>query len=119
MMKEPKRISGRALDRLMDYDWPGNVRELENKIKRLVALVTRKLIYEEDLPKALQGSNIGYMTQLSRSFRTLRQRVEEVEKRTIMETLETCRHNQLHTAKLLGLSRQGLINKMKRYGIIK
>jgi DNA-binding NtrC family response regulator len=43
--------------------------------------------------------------------------VEEFEKQIILEALETCRQNQKQTAKLLGLSRQGLINRMKRYSI--
>jgi DNA-binding NtrC family response regulator len=51
------------------------------------------------------------------STRRLKDRVEEFEKQIILEALETCRQNQKQTAKLLGLSRQGLINRMKRYSI--
>jgi DNA-binding NtrC family response regulator len=43
--------------------------------------------------------------------------VEDLEKRLIRETLHTCQSNQQRTAERLGLSRQGLIKKMKRYGI--
>ncbi len=117
--KEPKRISGRTLDCLMNYSWPGNVRELENTIKRLVTLVPRKLIYEEDLPENIQesGRDKGSLKLLSKH--TLKERVEEFERKIIVEALERCEQNQMQAAKLLGLSRQGLINKMKRYGLIK
>ena len=43
--------------------------------------------------------------------------VEELEKELITDALEACRNNQLRTAAKLGLSRQGLIKKMKRYGL--
>ncbi|HWP91297.1 MAG TPA: sigma-54-dependent Fis family transcriptional regulator [Thermodesulfobacteriota bacterium] len=117
--KEPKRISGRALDLLMSYSWPGNVRELENTIKRLVTLVPRKLIYEEDLPENIQESSRDKGSLKLLSKHTLKERVEEFERKIIVEALERCEQNQMQAAKLLGLSRQGLINKMKRYGLIR
>ena len=43
------RITGRALQEMLDYDWPGNVRELENCIERLVIMSRRRLILPEDL----------------------------------------------------------------------
>ncbi|MEE9205149.1 MAG: helix-turn-helix domain-containing protein, partial [Nitrospirales bacterium] len=52
-----------------------------------------------------------------RSGRSLKEAVEELEKRMIGDALRWCQHNQLQTAKALGLSRQGLIKKMKRYGL--
>jgi DNA-binding NtrC family response regulator len=46
---------------------------------------------------------------------TLKAAIEELERRMIAEALESTRANQLQAARMLGLSRQGLINKMKRY----
>jgi DNA-binding NtrC family response regulator len=43
--------------------------------------------------------------------------VEDLERRMIAEALARCRQSQAQTAKLLGLSRQGLIKKLKRYEI--
>jgi two-component system NtrC family response regulator len=43
--------------------------------------------------------------------------VTELEKQMIREALQTCKHNQLQAARRLGLSRQGLIKKMKRYSL--
>jgi Nif-specific regulatory protein len=117
MKKEPKKLTAEALGCLINYSWPGNVRELENEIKRLVVLTPRRVIKEGDLPEAIRKSGSKKMPSRLMSIRLLKERVEEFEKQIILETLETCRQNQKKTAKLLGLSRQGLINKMKRYGI--
>jgi DNA-binding NtrC family response regulator len=117
MKKEPKKPTPGALRCLMNYPWPGNVRELENEMKRLAVLTPRRIITEEDLPEAIrERGNNKILTRLM-STRRLKDRVEEFEKQIILEVLETCRQNQKQTAKLLGLSRQGLINRMKRYGI--
>jgi DNA-binding protein Fis len=51
------------------------------------------------------------------STQALKEAVAELEKRMIVEALQSCQQNQLQAAKLLGLSRQGLIKKLKRYGI--
>jgi len=112
-----KKIAAGAIDYLINYSWPGNVRELENKIKRLMILIPRKVITEDDIPEAIREGN-GQSTLLrSNTKLCLKKRIEELEKQTILEALETSKQNQKQTAKLLGLSRQGLINKMKRYGI--
>jgi Nif-specific regulatory protein len=51
------------------------------------------------------------------SSRSLHAAVEELERKMIREALAECQGNQQKTAQLLGLSRQGLIKKVKRYGI--
>jgi DNA-binding NtrC family response regulator len=117
MKKELKKPTPGALRSLTNYAWPGNVRELENEMKRLVVLIPRRTITEEDLPEAIRESRNNKTTSRLMSTRPLKDRVEEFEKQIILEALETCRQNQKQTAKLLGLSRQGLINRMKRYGI--
>jgi len=48
---------------------------------------------------------------------SLKSATEELERRMISEALENTRQNQQQAARILGLSRQGLINKMKRYGL--
>lgn len=116
MHKEPKTLSAAALRRLQAYDWPGNVRQLENEIKRLVVTVRRGTISEDDLDQAIRPSSI-----VGKTFphaQTLAQAVEELELRMIKQALEACHQNQARTAKALGLSRQGLIKKMKRFGLL-
>ncbi len=114
MGKEPKKLNPGALRYLMKYSWPGNVRELENRIKRLVVLTPRKVITEEDLSDDIRSASEKAPLPKAQSFK---EAVEELEKRLISEALQMCRQNQMQTAKALGLSRQGLIKKMKRYGI--
>ena len=117
MGKEPKKLSASALRSFQNYPWPGNIRQLENEVKRLVATVRRTTITEEDLDEAMQmhtdqrGSPIGSL------IRSLPQAVAELEERLIRDALLACHNNQVQTAKRVGLSRQGLIKKMKRYGI--
>ena len=101
----------------MNYAWPGNVRELENEMKRLVVLTTRRVITEEDLSEVIRNINNKKTLLGLMPTRSLKDAVEELEKHLILEALERCRENQRQTAKALGLSRWGLIKKMKRYGI--
>lgn len=117
MNKELKRLTPGALKVLSNYSWPGNVRELENKIKRLVILTPRKMIKEDDLPESIRESSRKSSLSLLKSTRPLKELVEELERQKIQEALEQCDHNQIKAARILGLSRQGLINKMKRYNI--
>lgn len=117
MDREPMRLAPEALSRLMNYDWPGNVRQLENEIRRLVVSVRRRVIAEEDLSEPIRrGGGSGLPSRLG-SARALKDAVAELERQMIMEALHTCQQNQARAAKMLGLSRQGLIKKLKRYGI--
>ena len=115
--KEPMSLTSKALSALVHYPWPGNVRELENEIKRLVVTVRRKTIAEDDLSEAIRDSDSGRPPLESKAERSLKTTVSELEKRLIQETLQRYRQNQQQAAKALGLSRQGLFKKMKRYGI--
>jgi transcriptional regulator with PAS, ATPase and Fis domain len=117
MKKEPKKLAPGALRRLVEYPWPGNVRELENEMKRLVVLSGgRKMVTEEELSDAIRDGGGKTPPQLL-SAGSLKETVAALEKRLIVEALQARRHNQQQAAKMLGLSRQGLIKKMKRYGI--
>jgi Nif-specific regulatory protein len=117
MKKEPKKLAPAAIRSLTNYAWPGNVRELENEVKRLIVLSARKVLGLEDLSEEIRRSgNDGVNSNLF-SHRSLKQRVEDLEQRLIVEALQNYRNNQKKAAKALGLSRQGLINKIKRYGI--
>jgi Nif-specific regulatory protein len=117
MKKEPKKFAPAAVRSLMNYAWPGNVRELENEIKRLIVLSARKVLTEEDLSEEIRSSKKNGVDSNLVSRRSLKHRVEDLEERLIVEALQNCRNNQKQAAKALGLSRQGLINKIKRYGI--
>ncbi len=117
MHKKEKYLNAKAQRALQAYHWPGNVRELENEMKRLVAILRHVVISEEDLDVNIRSQAKALSARSNPGSHSLPQAVAELEERMIREALETCHFNQVHTAKFLGLSRQGLIKKMKRLGI--
>ncbi len=116
MKKEPMNLAPQATSACMDYSWPGNVRELENEMKRLVLSVGGNTVVQEDLSEAIRRSGAQATTSASAS-RYLKDIVSELKRRMIQDALQQSRQNQLHAAKALGLSRHGLIKKMKLYNI--
>jgi len=105
-----------AVRRLCGAQWPGNVRQLRNEVMRLAACAPGDLIADEEaweeLPAALER---GEPAPGAARPRTLKTAVEELERQMIAEALGATGGNQQQAARTLGLSRQGLINKMKRY----
>ena len=118
----PKRtVHDDTLSILSRYSWPGNIRELENEVERLIVLypdlpeiaphmlsdriarreraelVDVNLLYESPLPRA-----VGYL-----------------EESLVRKTLARTNWNKSQSARELGLSRQGLLKKIKRYGIVR
>jgi Nif-specific regulatory protein len=116
MNKSPMRLSPEALRCLEAYSWPGNVRELENEMKRLAVSVRHAVIAVEDLSDAIRSCG-DKADAGSKSTRSLSEAVTDLERRLILEAMQLCGQNQQRAAKVLGLSRQGLIKKMNRYGI--
>ena len=115
--KEEKILTEGAMRRLLDYPWPGNAREVENEMKRLTASIRKTVIGEQDLAESIRGIEVGQGAIAGEANRSLKTAVEQLERRMIREALAQSRENQLRAAKTLGLSRQGLIKKIKRYGI--
>ena len=111
--RAPKTLSAGALRRMSAYAWPGNVRELENEMLRVAASVRRDEIRETDLSESLRRD----APTAPPGSRTLKEAVEELERSAIVEALEQTRGNKAQAAKRLGLSRQGLHNKLARYGL--
>jgi Nif-specific regulatory protein len=106
-----KKIVGyspEALDLLKGYLWPGNVRQLKNEVERAVALTRNEWIQAEDLSPELRETIRAVPEEA-----TLR----EAEKGLIVERLKHYKWNIFHTAKSLGLTRNGLYGKMKLHGI--
>jgi DNA-binding NtrC family response regulator len=133
MKTEPKQFTPAALERLAMYHWPGNNRELENEVKRLVASVRGKTVSEEHIDPSIRGSEKTLTSstipsalktpqaetapEASRSLKSLPDAVEALERRMIAEALRESGGNKQKAAQALGLSRQGLIKKLKRLGI--
>jgi two-component system NtrC family response regulator len=109
-------IAPAALDRLEQHDWPGNVRELENLVERLVVLGREGTIAEGDLPASIGGAGArfgGARVEIPADGLVL----EEVEKGLLEEALRRHGGNQSAAARFLGLTRQTLIYRMKKFGL--
>ncbi len=125
--RDLKRFAPQAMRSLTSYTWPGNTRELENEVKRLVVTSRRPVIEEDDLSDSIRGREAAGTASLPlaeeaaaavpRAGAPLKDVVAEVEARLIREALRANQNNQVKAAKALGLSRQGLIKKMKRHKI--
>ena len=113
-------ISAGALEKLMAFDFPGNVRELENEIRRMVALTNDgEYITSRHLSQAILdvAPRLSVPLENLAGGKTLKDRVENLEKNMVAEALARLRWNQSKAAEELGLSRVGLANKIKRYGL--
>lgn len=108
--KPLKTFSDRAAQKLLNYSWPGNVRELANIIERTVVLDFDPLIDAEHLyldteKRPLEkGMPVGIT-------------LHELEKRLILDTLESVHQNRTKTAAILGISVRTLRNKLHEYGM--
>ncbi len=115
----PFRLSPGALAALVRYPWPGNVRELENEVRRLVALHGGQEVRVADLSPRVRAVLLAQAEDSAVNLpRTgLRAAVVKLERRLIADALVKAGGNKSRTARELGLSRQGLAKKMRRYGM--
>jgi DNA-binding NtrC family response regulator len=115
-----KRIIGLASEaarKLRDYPWPGNVRELQNCLERAVALCPHEEIEVADLPDRIRRFQAaGPSTEYGPATPLLT--LEEVERRHILQVLETVSGNKSRAAKVLGLDRKTLYRRLEGYGVL-
>jgi len=119
-VREPTDISDAALDCLATHDWPGNVRELENLIERLVILCSDGRIELEDLPPELRRARAGAGTHPPRVGEegvAFNEVVDRFESDLILQALVQTHWNKNQAAKLLGLNRTTLLEKIKKKGL--
>jgi transcriptional regulator with GAF, ATPase, and Fis domain/tetratricopeptide (TPR) repeat protein len=108
-------FSAPAMDLLVSYTWPGNVRQIEHEIERAVTFagdgdLVSPGLFSEDLT--------GWGTLVATDGRKpLTDAVEQVEKQMIRRAMRECGGNKTKAANSLGISRRGLLNKLKRYHI--
>jgi two-component system response regulator HupR/HoxA len=120
--RDPIQLSPSALDALGRYSWPGNVRELENEIRRLTALWAGERVGVEALAERVRGALLVDRVapageERARPRRGLHAAVQALERQIIAECLVRRAGNKSRVARDLGLSRQGLAKKMRRYGL--
>jgi two-component system response regulator HupR/HoxA len=101
-------------DFLLSYSWPGNVRELQNEIERVVLLSEP----EKEINPELLSDHIrqGHRSSVP-SEGNLKSAIRDLEERMIRETMTRLGQNKSQTAKALGISRQSLLEKLKRMGL--
>jgi two-component system response regulator AtoC len=111
-------VSQEAMRRLMAHSWPGNVRQLENAIERAIALLgSRRQIEVTDLPPDLQTSaddSSKPSLDLPEAGLDLPGLVAQIEKEMIDRALVRTDNNKGAAARLLGLKRTTLVEKLKR-----
>jgi two-component system response regulator HydG len=115
--KQAKGFTPKAMDTLLKYEWPGNIRELMNVIERCVVLSTADYIDQNDLPFGTEEDDED-QPLFSPSMITGDVPLEEVEKATILNTLETTSGNKSEAARRLGITRKTLHKKLKKYGVM-
>jgi two-component system response regulator HydG len=108
------------MDALIRYDWPGNVRELMNAVERAVVLAQSDFLSEKDFTIINESGNacdpslpdnVGIRLDGALPL-------DEVEKATILNTLETVGGNKSEAARRLGITRKTLHKKLKAYGVM-
>ena len=116
--ESPIVVSQDAMRRLMSYAWPGNVRQLENVIERAVALLGgRRRIEVSDLPGELQSSAdlaAPPLLELPEEGVMMPALVSQIERGLIERALARTGNNKGAAARLLGLKRTTLVEKLRR-----
>lgn len=110
--KRIESFTAEAMRFLLAHPWPGNVRELENTIEHAVALAKNPHIEPADLPAALRSSYSDSVL-VNEKLPTIAEHESDLLKRV----LDECGWNKKETAQRLGISRNTLYNKIKKYGI--
>jgi DNA-binding NtrC family response regulator len=126
------RLADAALKRLVAHDWPGNVRELEHCLQKAVVLSKGGVILSEHI--TLDGasvshartsveSNVEGLREMARQHlaaapgRAFQRLIEQAETQIIFEALQQTKGNLAQAARILGVSRPTLRDKIARYQI--
>ena len=115
--KEGIRLSPAMMRRIQDYYWPGNVREVMNVIERVVALTPSGGV--ANFPDIRMRAPRQRLTTMipEKPSASLREMVGEFERRVIAQSLERHGGNRSRAARELGITRQGLSLKIKKYDL--
>ena len=118
--KDVPALAPEVMDALLAYDWPGNIRELENMLERAVILSSGPVILLEDLPLAMKKDPDLDLSveKIIPPKAKLNEVLEVVEKKMIVRALAQADHIQSHAAELLGIEKNLLKYKMKKYALV-
>ena len=116
-----KKVKGFSLELLNffeEFPWPGNVRQLLHEVEHMVALAPEgeRISLKHCSPELQKWRNASSLTFMQKHpHLSLPQRVEEIEIACIRDALLKTKGNKLQASKLIGITRQGLDKKLKRY----
>jgi len=110
---QEKTLSDEAIKALLAYDWPGNVRELENCLERACALGSGPVLHTADLPSSIHSTQVQVPTNGENTSKIVP--ISEMEKQTILTTIEQLNGDKLMAARLLGIGKTTLYRKLKEY----
>ena len=102
------KISTSALEKLTNHDWPGNVRELQHAIEKAVIMSENPV---------LKPSDFVFISHSHRKVSNEEVTLVEMEQRMIRDRLSTHNYNLSVVADKLGITRQTLYNKLRKYGL--
>jgi PAS domain S-box-containing protein len=113
--KTGKNITGltqEAMEQLMAYQWPGNVREVKSALEYAFVIAEEGLINPEHLPRPIAGyKGAGGVNPILFNHKDL------AEKKALIEALLQSKGNQSQAARILGINRVTVWNRIKKYGI--
>ena len=138
--RSPKSIAASVVRSMEKYHWPGNVRELENAIRRAHVMAKSDAILMGDLPPEIAGTLADTLNQppavigpsehtstdaatLARQLFQLARRdpklkvIPTIERELVIQALKETNDNQVHAAKLLGITRATLRKRIEKFGI--
>jgi two-component system nitrogen regulation response regulator NtrX len=114
--KPIKHVSPEAISVLESHDWPGNIRELRNIVERLIIMVESDTIGASHVLSAI---HIDHQQVHHEGSKSLRNMVEDYEKKLILMELEASNNNVSQTAKNLSIDRANLYRKLRAWGVVR
>jgi DNA-binding NtrC family response regulator len=118
MGREVCEIHPEAQACLAEYAWPGNVRELRNVMERALILASGPVLHVEHLPPEV-GAHVPPPEKAApMALPAEGVRLGDVERDLVRQALEATAGNQVRAARLLGISRDALRTRMKKFGLM-